>query len=83
MPKHSHPNSTVDREQRCKCGQLLALLMSEGVEIKCKRCKRLETIPLEQLIQFIQGKGPLSPDPSRRADGLGCGCASLRKGTTP
>lgn len=29
------------RESRCACGSLLARLTSEGVELKCRRCKRL------------------------------------------
>ncbi len=28
-------------EARCHCGQLIALLKKDGVELKCKRCKRL------------------------------------------
>ena len=29
---------------RCDCGSLVARLVSEGVEIKCRRCKRLVLI---------------------------------------
>lgn len=29
------------RESRCACGSLLARLTDEGVELKCRRCKRL------------------------------------------
>jgi phage FluMu protein Com len=29
------------RESRCACGSLLARLTAEGVELKCRRCKRL------------------------------------------
>lgn len=32
---------------RCLCGNLLARLTLGGVELKCRRCKRLMIIPLE------------------------------------
>lgn len=32
---------------RCACGSLLARRVSEGVELKCRRCKRTVVIPLE------------------------------------
>jgi len=31
---------------RCDCGSLLARLVPQGVEIKCRRCKRRVVIPL-------------------------------------
>ncbi|MBI2118835.1 MAG: hypothetical protein HYT97_04310 [Elusimicrobia bacterium] len=51
-------------QKRCPCGQLLAMLINEGLEIKCKRCKRLETICFTDLIEFLKSKGLLSPDSS-------------------
>ncbi|HEX9758476.1 MAG TPA: hypothetical protein VGB26_11895 [Nitrospiria bacterium] len=35
------------REIRCHCGSLVAKLLEIGVELKCRRCKRLAVIPLE------------------------------------
>jgi phage FluMu protein Com len=32
---------------RCLCGSLLARLVPEGVELKCRRCKRQVILPLE------------------------------------
>lgn len=32
-------------EARCDCGHLVAKLRTGGVELKCKRCKRLVIIP--------------------------------------
>jgi phage FluMu protein Com len=32
-------------ELRCECGNLLARLTEEGVELKCRRCKRIVVIP--------------------------------------
>jgi phage FluMu protein Com len=35
----------VTSEARCDCGHLVAKLLTSGVELKCKRCKRLVVIP--------------------------------------
>jgi len=35
----------VTCEARCDCGHLVAKLLTSGVELKCKRCKRLVIIP--------------------------------------
>jgi len=32
---------------RCCCGSLLARLVADGVEIKCRRCKRQVILPVE------------------------------------
>ncbi|AKU90964.1 hypothetical protein [Vulgatibacter incomptus] len=34
-------------EVRCLCGNLLARLVPGGVELKCRRCKRSITLPLQ------------------------------------
>jgi phage FluMu protein Com len=34
------------RPFRCLCGNLLARLVAEGVELKCRRCKRQVIVPL-------------------------------------
>ncbi|MEW6246196.1 MAG: hypothetical protein AB1555_05725 [Nitrospirota bacterium] len=39
---------------RCECGRLLARWCATGIEIKCKRCRRVRTIPLTS----IRGKPP-------------------------
>jgi transposase len=33
-------------ECRCSCGSLLARLVEDGVELKCRRCKRTVVVPL-------------------------------------
>src|SRR5437868_5966957 len=33
------------QESRCLCGNLLARLCEKGVELKCRRCKRVVLIP--------------------------------------
>jgi phage FluMu protein Com len=32
-------------ETRCECGQLIAKVREHGLELKCKRCKRIIVIP--------------------------------------
>lgn len=32
-------------EARCECGQLIAKLRETGLELKCKRCKRIILLP--------------------------------------
>jgi hypothetical protein len=36
-----------DSEARCECGQLMAKVREDGLELKCKRCKRIVLIPFE------------------------------------
>ena len=39
---------------RCRCGQLVARWAEQGIEIKCKRCRRIVTIAFDA----IQGRAP-------------------------
>ena len=41
------PSTSTSHEFRCLCGNLLARLRSDGVELKCRRCKRIVVIPWE------------------------------------
>ncbi len=34
------------RDSRCECGNLLARLTPRGVEVKCRRCKRVVLLPI-------------------------------------
>lgn len=38
-------------DERCECGNLVAKLTSNSVEIKCRRCKRIRIIPMDQLAE--------------------------------
>lgn len=40
-------NKPDERDHRCGCGQLLARLTERGVEIKCKRCRTVQVLPLD------------------------------------
>lgn len=44
-------------ETRCECGQLIAKVRGQGLELKCKRCKRIIVIPFTA----IEGWTELSP----------------------
>jgi hypothetical protein len=45
MPGREHRET---RPFRCLCGSMLARLVPEGVELKCRRCKRQIIVPLEK-----------------------------------
>ena len=34
---------------RCECGQLIAKVRGQGLELKCKRCKRIVVIPFSSI----------------------------------
>jgi hypothetical protein len=36
-------------ETRCECGQLIAKVCGQGLELKCKRCKRIVVIPFSSI----------------------------------
>jgi hypothetical protein len=36
-------------ETRCECGQLIAKVRGQGLELKCKRCKRIVVIPFSSI----------------------------------
>jgi hypothetical protein len=35
----------LDNSLRCDCGSLLARVVADGVELKCRRCKRQVVVP--------------------------------------
>ncbi len=37
------------RDFRCQCGGLMAKIVPSGIEIKCRRCKRIHCIPFENV----------------------------------
>ena len=43
------PTPCSDRlEARCECGQLMAKLRRNGIELKCKRCRRIVLLPFSR-----------------------------------
>jgi len=49
MTKAPAPEHTQPRETRCECGQLIAKVHGQGLELKCKRCKRIVVIPFSSI----------------------------------
>lgn len=43
MPKNQE--KVVLEDVRCLCGSLVAKVRKEGIELKCRRCKRVALIP--------------------------------------
>ena len=63
MNKFGEGRLALDRETRCECGQLIAKAQMDGIQLKCKRCKRIVTIP------FASIGGWTLPYPSTKASG--------------
>ncbi|MBM3803307.1 MAG: hypothetical protein FJW26_13480 [Acidimicrobiia bacterium] len=45
----SIPSSYDSEDYRCLCGSLMAKITAFGVEIKCRKCKRIRLIPNSQI----------------------------------
>lgn len=54
MKKEANKKSPA-KPLRCLCGRLLARIVPEGVELKCRRCKRQLVLPMAELI-WDEGK---------------------------
>ena len=57
----------------------MALLCDEGLEIKCRRCKRIEKVSFKNLVEVVKDRGLLSPDPSERGVGAACLHPSIKE----
>ncbi|MCG8554371.1 MAG: hypothetical protein MJD61_03650 [Proteobacteria bacterium] len=42
---HSEEKRRLPEDYRCICGSLLARMLAEGLELKCRRCKRAVIVP--------------------------------------
>lgn len=55
---------------RCHCGSMLARMVRDGLELKCRKCKSLVLITHEELIEMYRELNPPAPGalpaPSRR-----------------
>lgn len=65
MTDDAHDRAATDArgDARCHCGNLLARLTPRGVEIKCRRCKRVQLVPLTTS-SSDRRRGPPRADPS-------------------
>jgi len=61
--KFDEQQIAAEREARCECGQLIAKLQQDGIELKCKRCKRIV------MISFASIEGWTVPSPSGGSPG--------------
>ncbi|MGH9362312.1 MAG: hypothetical protein ACRD2T_10380 [Thermoanaerobaculia bacterium] len=43
-----------ERELRCHCGSLMARLTPAGVELKCRRCKRVVVVPISRAGAWVE-----------------------------
>ncbi|TAK01560.1 MAG: hypothetical protein EPO39_14175 [Candidatus Manganitrophaceae bacterium] len=46
MPKNE--GKILAEDVRCLCGSLVAKISKNGIELKCRRCKRVALIPLSK-----------------------------------
>lgn len=49
LAKSELETTLTKRETRCECGQLIAKVRGHGLELKCKRCKRIVVIPFASI----------------------------------
>lgn len=47
-PRDCGPREAGCAELRCGCGSLVARRVAGGVELKCRRCKRVLVLPLAE-----------------------------------
>ncbi|GEM_PF-1496859 len=45
--KRSVEKNSNSEDLRCLCGNLVARIVRDQIELKCKRCKRIHLIPLQ------------------------------------
>ena len=48
-------------ECRCLCGSLIARRVPDGVELKCRRCKRTMVLPLLDLVRPAESAPEATP----------------------
>lgn len=46
--------ATEPCDLRCECGSLMARVTAAGVELKCRRCKRVVLVPLTKPGQWVE-----------------------------
>ena len=67
MPFLEPPALTTDC--RCLCGSLIARRVDRGVELKCRRCKRVLLVPWDETEPISDGTSPNLPAARGRANG--------------
>jgi len=54
------PSLDLDLEKRCECGQLIAKVQPDGLQMKCKRCKRIVVIPFTSIEGWALPSPPIT-----------------------
>lgn len=73
----AHSPVQTESECRCDCGNLLARLSTEGIELKCRRCKRIVILqPSDLKSQRPAALRPASSDVTTK-ENLKCAGRSL------
>jgi len=67
MPQPTARSVAAPADCRCLCGNLLARLVPEGVELKCRRCKRILRLAWSDMDFQTQRPAAPSPESRRRA----------------
>ena len=44
----AHVLNERERDLRCNCGSLMARVSADGIELKCRRCKRVVVVAIDQ-----------------------------------
>jgi phage FluMu protein Com len=77
LPGPEAPDASI--ECRCLCGSLVARATPRGVELKCRRCKRILLVPWDRSEahspSISEASGPRGPEPSHPES-----CAARRSG---
>ncbi len=64
ITRSSRMGVTDPAQVRCSCGRLLARWVPDGIQVKCKRCRKIVTIPLTKIEGAPPGGGtPLTRVP--------------------
>lgn len=54
QPPANSPNAgEAGTETRCECGNMMGLITSRGIELKCRRCKRIHTVSFSWLSEWL------------------------------
>ena len=59
-------NHEIPTELRCECGFLLCKLSEDAIEVKCRRCKRLVYVPVDDLPGRFQQNRDTHAEPRTR-----------------
>ena len=68
--KRERMSQQTNTELRCHCGNMMGRTTPQGIEVKCRRCKRIHVIPLSILDLAPVGRGSTPADALRNSIAL-------------